>query len=219
MIMINSLLFSYPGKSDFKLAISDLKIGDGEKVCIVGPSGSGKTTLINIVTGIYKPLGGTVSVNGIYISDKNEKEIREFRINKVGYIYQDFGLIDYLTVRDNVLLPFFLNPGKNAGREVRERTMAILSRLGLESMASRYPSELSHGEKQRAAIARALIVNPEIIIGDEATGNLDVKTAESIMQLLLEVVNESSATLLFVTHNLSLVKYFNRVIDLNEINA
>ncbi len=218
MIRINNLLFKYNEKAGFRIKINDLKIDDSERCCIVGPSGSGKTTLINIITGIYKPLSGTVSIDDLEINNKNDNEIREFRIRNIGYIFQDFGLIDYLNVEDNVLLPFYLSPKIQVDEAVYERAGLILKRLGLEGKGKRYTTRLSQGEKQRVAIARALVTNPKIIIGDETTSNVDRKTAENIMNLLLDVVEETKATFLFVTHNLSLTKYFKRTIDLDELN-
>lgn len=218
MIIIKDLLFNYSEESDFKLEINGLRIEDRQKCCITGPSGSGKTTLINIITGIYKPLGGTVKVNGIEINKKNDREIRDFRINNIGYIFQDFGLVDYLNVEDNILLPYYICRKLKVDAGVRKRVDSLLDRLNIGGKRRKYTTRLSQGEKQRVAIARALITEPDIIISDEATGNLDVKTAERIMNLLMDVMEENRATLLFVTHNTSLMKYFEKVIDINEIN-
>ncbi len=218
MILIKNLLFRYPGESDFKLEIEELRIEDRQKCCIIGPSGSGKTTLLNIITGIYKPISGTVRINEMEINRKNDREIRNFRIRNIGYIFQDFGLIDYLNVEDNVLLPFYISPGLNVDGKVRKKVDFILRRLDIGNKSRSYIARLSQGEKQRVAIARALVTGPDIVIGDEATGNLDVKTAEVIMNLLMDVVEENKATLLFVTHNVSLMKHFGKVIDINKVN-
>ena len=218
MITIENLYFKYREAQGFELKIKELKIADGEKCCIVGPSGSGKTTLVNLLTGIYKPVSGTIRIDNMDISDRNEKEIRGFRINSIGYIFQDFGLIDYLNVEDNILLPVYLSPGMSVNRSMKERVDYLLTRLNLGDKRSSFSRQLSQGEKQRVSIARAVLLKPRIIIGDEATGNLDAKTTEKIMELLLEVVAESGSTFIFITHNLLLMKYFKRVIDIIELN-
>jgi ABC-type lipoprotein export system ATPase subunit len=163
-------------------------------------------------------VSGTIRIDNMDISDRNEKEIRGFRINSIGYIFQDFGLIDYLNVEDNILLPVYLSPGMSVNRSMKERVDYLLTRLNLGDKRSSFSRQLSQGEKQRVSIARAVLLKPRIIIGDEATGNLDAKTTEKIMELLLEAVAESGSTFIFITHNLLLMKYFKRVIDIIELN-
>lgn len=218
VIEIKNLLFKYAPDSQFELYIDDLCFKEGEKCCIIGPSGSGKTTFINLITGIYKPVEGIIKLDDIDINKKHDKEIREFRINNIGYIFQNFGLIEYLTVEDNILLPYLLSKKLTPNTEVKERVDYLLDRLGITSKKKDYTTHLSQGEKQRVAIARSLITMPKIIIGDEPTGNLDGETTQKIMKLLLDVVDELKATFLFVTHNLALEHYFERVLNINELN-
>lgn len=217
MINIKDLIFRYPN-SYFELNIPQLRIDNREHCCIIGASGSGKTTIINIMAGILKPVSGSVCVNNIEINRKHDKEIRHFRIRHIGYIFQNFALIDYLNVEDNILFPYYIGYGLNITDRVRDRLIFILERLQISNLRKRHPEYLSQGEKQRVSIARALIINPKIIIGDEPTGNLDINTTKIIMNLIMDMAKEFQATLIFVTHNVLLAEKFDRVIDMNQLN-
>ena len=190
-----------------------MQIEDGEFVFLVGPSGSGKSTIIKLITGELKPTSGTVHVNGYSLERIRKREIPFLR-RTVGVVFQDFRLIDNMTVYENVAFAMRVIGAKES--EIRERVPYVLDLVGLENKTNRRPGELSGGEQQRLAIARALVNNPSTIIADEPTGNLDPARALEIMELLQEI-NNLGTTLLVVTHAQNLVNQFgNRVISLDE---
>ena len=190
-----------------------MQIEDGEFAFLVGPSGSGKSTIIKLITGELKPTSGTVHVNGYSLERIRKREIPYLR-RTVGVVFQDFRLIDTMTVYDNVA--FAMRAVGARSREVKERVPYILELVGLESKSRRHPSELSGGEQQRLAIARALVNNPSTIIADEPTGNLDPARSLEIMSLLQEI-NNLGTTMLVVTHERDLVERFGkRVIAIDE---
>ena len=191
----------------------DLQIEDGEFVFLVGPSGSGKSTIIKLITGELKPTSGTVHVNGYSLERIRKREIPYLR-RTVGVVFQDFRLIASKTVYENVA--FAMRAVGAQEREIRERVPYILELVGLETKSRRHPNELSGGEQQRLAIARALVNNPSTIIADEPTGNLDPARSLEIMSLLQEI-NNLGTTVLVVTHERDLVERFGkRVVVLNE---
>ena len=183
-----------------------LTIEDGEFVFLVGPSGSGKSTIIKLLTGEVEPCAGRIMINGFSVSNISEKQIPLMR-RTLGVIFQDFRLIEKKTVYDN--LAFVMRAVGAPQKEIRKRIPYVLHLVDLEKKADSYPTELSGGEQQRVAIARALVNNPNTIIADEPTGNLDQKNAEEIMRLL-EKVNRQGTTVLAVTHNQELVKYMHK---------
>ena len=190
-----------------------MQIEDGEFVFLVGPSGSGKSTIIRMITGELKPTSGSVHVNGYSLARIRKKEI-PFMRRTVGVVFQDFRLIPTKTVYENVAFAMRVIGARN--KEIRERVPYVLDLVGLESKGSRYPGELSGGEQQRLAIARALVNNPSTIIADEPTGNLDPARAFEIMTLLQEI-NKLGTTVLVVTHAKDLVEQFShRVIAIDD---
>ncbi len=190
-----------------------LTIDDGEFVFLVGPSGSGKSTIIKLITGELKPTSGTVHVNGYSLERIRKREIPFLR-RTVGVVFQDFRLIDTKTVYDNVAFAMRVVGARE--REIKERVPYVLDLVGLDGKRSRHPGELSGGEQQRLAIARALVNNPSTIIADEPTGNLDPARAFEIMALLQEI-NRLGTTVLVVTHADKLVEQFtNRVIVIDD---
>ena len=190
-----------------------MQIEDGEFAFLVGPSGSGKSTIIKLITGELKPTSGTVHVNGYSLERIRKREIPYLR-RTVGVVFQDFRLIDTKTVYENVA--FAMRAVGAREKEVRERVPYILELVGLETKSRRHPTELSGGEQQRLAIARALVNNPSTIIADEPTGNLDPARSFEIMTLLQEI-NNLGTTMLVVTHAQNLVERFGkRVIAINE---
>ena len=190
-----------------------MTIEDGEFVFLVGPSGSGKSTIIKLITGEIKPTSGTVHVNGYSLERIRKREVPFLR-RTVGVVFQDFRLIENKTVFENVA--FAMRAIGAADNEIQERVPYILELVGLENKIHRHPNELSGGEQQRLAIARALVNNPSTIIADEPTGNLDPARSLEIMELLQEI-NKLGTTLLVVTHQLELVEQFgNRVISIDE---
>ena len=190
-----------------------MQIEDGEFVFLVGPSGSGKSTIIKLITGELKPTSGSVHVNGYSLERIRKREIPYLR-RTVGVVFQDFRLIDNKTVYDNVAFAMRVIGAKE--REIRERVPYVLNLVGLETKSRRHPGELSGGEQQRLAIARALVNNPSTIIADEPTGNLDPARSFEIMALLQEI-NNLGTTLLVVTHEMDLVERFtNRLIVIDD---
>ena len=190
-----------------------MQIEDGEFVFLIGPSGSGKSTIIKLITGELKPTSGTVHVNGYSLERIRKREIPYLR-RTVGVVFQDFRLIDKMTVYENVAFAMRVVGAKE--KEIRERVPYVLELVGLESKMNRHPNEMSGGEQQRLAIARALVNNPSTIIADEPTGNLDPERSFEIMALLQEI-NNLGTTVLVVSHDQKLVDLFGkRVIEINE---
>ena len=190
-----------------------MQIEDGEFCFLVGPSGSGKSTIIKLITGELKPTSGTVHVNGYSLERIRKREVPYLR-RTVGVVFQDFRLIDNMTVYENVAFAMRVIGAKE--KEIRERVPYVLELVGLESKAKRHPGELSGGEQQRLAIARALVNNPSTIIADEPTGNLDPQMSFEIMSLLQEI-NNLGTTMLVVTHAQDLVNRFGkRTITIND---
>ena len=212
MIKIQNLKFSYPD-GEFRLNIPDFLVSGGEKVAVIGPSGSGKTTLLNLIAGITAPLNGTVSVEGTPLSALGDRQRRDFRISNIGFVFQDFELLDYLNVLDNVLHPYRITGALKLDKAVRVRVRALTRDMGIGDKLKRNPNDLSHGEKQRVAICRALLPQPKLILADEATGNLDPANKGRILDLLFRAVEEHGATLLAVTHDHELLPRFDRTVD------
>jgi putative ABC transport system ATP-binding protein len=190
----------------------DLNISNGEIIILLGKSGSGKSTLLNIISGIDVPDSGSVLIDGTDITKLSEKERTLVRRNKVGFIFQFFNLIPTLTVKENLLLPLELTGTNNT----EEKINSILSEVGLANRANTYPDNLSGGEQQRIAIARALIHNPDIILADEPTGNLDYETGLQIVDLLDRVVKQKGKTMIMVTHSKDVIGLADRIFSLKD---
>jgi len=216
MIDIKDLRFAYPGSNGALLNVTRLTVEPGEKVMLRGPSGSGKSTLLNLIAGILAPQSGSIRICGEEIATKNDTAARDFRINHIGFIFQDFALLDYLTVKDNILLPYRLNPSLSLNAAVRSRASQLLADLGIAEKSSAFPARLSFGERQRAAIARAMITSPKIILADEPTANLDRANALKTIELILSSAASNNAGLVVVSHDDSLASYFDRVIDIEQ---
>ena len=212
MIEFMDVVKSYPEGNHALRGVS-MQIEDGEFCYLVGPSGSGKSTIIKMITGEIRPTSGSVHVNGYSLERIRKSEIPYMR-RTVGVVFQDFRLIANKTVYDNVAFAMRVIGARD--REIRERVPYVLELVGLDSKATRHPNELSGGEQQRLAIARALVNNPSTIIADEPTGNLDPELAMEIMSLLQEI-NNLGTTMLVVTHAQNLVEQFgNRTIVIND---
>ena len=212
MIEFTDVVKSYREGNDALKGVNML-IEDGEFCFLVGPSGSGKSTIIKLITGELKPTSGTVHVNGYSLERIRKREVPYLR-RTVGVVFQDFRLIPKMTVYDNVAFAMRVVGARE--KEIRERVPYILNLVGLSSKEHRHPGELSGGEQQRLAIARALINNPSTIIADEPTGNLDPQMSYEIMSLLQEI-NNLGTTMLVVTHAKDLVERFNkRTIVIND---
>ena len=217
MIAIGGLRFAYPDRT-FMLTIDELSIADGEKVVFIGPSGCGKTTLLHLVSGILPPESGHITVDGTDVAALSDAARRRLRIMTMGFVFQDFGLIDYLNVLDNVLHPCRITSALKLDGAVRARARELCEAVGIGDKLHRPVTQLSHGERQRVAICRALLTEPNLLLADEATGNLEPEAKQSIMRLLFDFVAESGATLLAVTHDHDILKGFDRVIDFRELN-
>ena len=215
MIRIQSLKFNYPS-GGFFLNIPEFRVAGGEKVAIIGPSGSGKTTLLNLLAGIILPRQGSVSVNDVHVNELPDIARRDFRISTIGFVFQDFELLDYLNVMDNILHPYRITAALGLNSEVKTRAADLAGEMGIGDKFKRRVNDLSQGEKQRTAICRAMLPLPKLILADEATGNLDPDNKTLILDLLCRTVAEHDTTLLAVTHDYELLDRFDRVIDFSE---
>ena len=214
MIRIDSLEFRYK-EGEFRLFIPEFAVKHGEKVAVIGPSGTGKTTLLNLIAGILVADRGRILVDETAVDSLNDAGRRDFRITRVGFVFQDFELLDYLSVMDNILHPYRITRALTLSGGVRNRAHELAEQMGIGNKLRRHSGELSQGEKQRAAICRALLPNPKLILADEATGNLDPENKRHILDLLFDSVVNHDATLLAVTHDHDLLPRFDRVVDFN----
>ena len=198
MIELTALSKTYTisGKSIKAVQQTDLRINQGEFVSIVGHSGSGKSTFLSLIGGIARPDTGTVNIDGTNIWDYNDKQLSKLRNEKFGFVYQFASLIPTLNAKENVLLPTVFG-----GKKTRADAVRLLNLVGLGDKADRYPSELSGGEQQRVAIARAFIHDPEVILADEPTGDLDEETEAEIMAFFEKINKEKKVTMIMVTHS------------------
>ena len=218
MIHVNALEFYYH-KGGFSLNVAELIVEKREKVAVIGSSGSGKTTLLNLIAGIFTPNAGMIRVGDVSINDLNDSRRRDFRITHMGFVFQDFELLDYLNVLDNILHPYRITGALKLDKSVKKRAALLAEEMGIGDKLKRKANDLSQGEKQRAAICRALLPQPELVLADEATGNLDPDNKNRIMDLLFRSVEDHGATLLAVTHDHELLKRFDRVIDFKDFGC
>lgn len=218
MIQMEQLNFRYP-RSDFELQLPNLKIEPLERIAIVGPSGCGKTTLLNLISGIALPRSGTVLVDGQTISGLADAQRRNFRIANIGMVFQQFELIEYLDVYNNILLPFAINDSLILDSSVRDKAHKLAESMGLKDKLHRRTTQLSQGEKQRVAICRALVTSPKIILADEPTGNLDPKNKSLILELIFEQAKLHEQTLVLVTHDVGILESFDRTIDFEKFRT
>lgn len=194
----------------------NLEIGDDEFVALMGPSGSGKSTLLGILAGIDSPTTGTITIQGEDISKKTEDQLAIFRNKNIGIVFQAYNLVPSLNAIENVKAPLFAGKNKLSSKEIDEKAKRMLELVGLEKRANHKPSEMSGGEQQRVAIARALINEPHILIADEPTGNLDSKTGEKILDLLLKINKEMKLTIIMATHSKEIARLADRTINISD---
>ncbi|MDD2981291.1 MAG: ABC transporter ATP-binding protein [Hespellia sp.] len=216
VVEIRHLLKDY-GTKGFQTRVLkgiDLEIFQNDFIAIMGPSGSGKTTLLNILSSIDKPTQGSVMLDGQDITKISNRELSRLRREKIGFVFQDYNLLDTMTLQDNIALPLSLSgvPAK----ECIQRTTAIAKSFGLEEHLTKYPYQLSGGQKQRGATSRALITNPEIIFADEPTGALDSKSSRDLLECLKMVNDQKKATILMVTHDAFCASYAKDVYILSD---
>ena len=191
----------------------NFSVEEGEYVAIMGESGSGKTTLLNILAALDKPTAGSVKLDGMELFDIRESDIAQFRRDKLGFVFQEFNLLDTFTVEDNIFLPLVL-AGKSYD-EMRTRMIHVAKRLGIGEILKKYPYEISGGQKQRAAVARAIITNPRIVLADEPTGALDSRSTDELLKLFDEL-NRSGQTVLMVTHSVKAASTASRVLFIKD---
>ncbi len=212
MVEVEELSFGF-GTGGFRLRVPELSLDKGERLAIVGPSGSGKTTLLNLIAGILVPESGRIKVDGIEVTTLGDSARRRFRAGHIGFVFQDFALLDYLSARQNILYPYRITPALTLDAKVRDRAETLAIACGIGDKLDRHPTALSQGEQQRVAICRALVTRPKLILSDEATGNLDPDSKVRILDLLFEQAAEAGAALLAVTHDHELLPRFERVLD------
>ncbi len=203
----------FGGQSVTALRDITFSVEQGEYVAIMGESGSGKTTLLNILAALDRPTSGEVTLGGKPLSSIREKEISTFRRDNIGFVFQDFNLLDTFSLRDNIFLPLVL-AGKSY-TEMEARLLPIAQRLHIAELLQKYPYEVSGGQKQRAAIARALITGPQIVLADEPTGALDSRATDSLLRLF-DDVNEDGQTILMVTHSTKAASHAKRVLFIKD---
>lgn len=191
----------------------NFSVEQGEYVAIMGESGSGKTTLLNILAALDKPTGGEVKLNGRNMQSVEDRELSAFRRDNLGFVFQDFNLLDTFSIQDNILLPLVLS-GRNY-HQMESRLKPIVEKLAICDILKKYPYEVSGGQKQRTAVARALITNPKIILADEPTGALDSKAADSLLKLF-EKINQEGQTILMVTHSTKAASHAKRVLFIKD---
>lgn len=216
MIELEQVTFRHsqggPRDSGFGIAVERLRIGPGERVAIVGPSGSGKTTLLHLIAGILTPASGKVCLFGQPLHDASDAQRRQLRLSRIGMVFQEFELLEYLTSLDNITLPARL-AGSERRAALNDRALALARIAGVEHVLHRKPRHLSQGERQRIAICRALSTRPSVLLCDEPTGNLDPLSTRWIMEMLTDPQSTQGASVVMVTHNHHLLDRFDRIID------
>jgi putative ABC transport system ATP-binding protein len=206
----------YGSKGNLSTALQeiDLTVLEGEFVGIMGPSGSGKSTLLHLIAAIDEPTTGSISIDGVNLHAMNEEQVSKFRRDKLGFLFQDYNLLDTLTVKENILLPLALAKVKVA--ELESRVDDISEKFGIRQLLDRYPYQLSGGQKQRTAASRAIIARPSLLLADEPTGALDSKSATDLLESLKALNEQDQATLLMVTHDAFAASYCSRVLFIKD---
>lgn len=201
------------GNSVQALSSVNFSVEKGEYVAIMGESGAGKTTLLNILAALDQPSSGDVILNGSSLVQMKEKELAKFRRDNLGFVFQDFNLLDTFSLKDNIFLPLVLS--RKSYHEMKERLVPIADKLGIRQILEKYPYEVSGGQKQRAAVARALITEPQLILADEPTGALDSHSADSLLELFAQL-NLEGQTILMVTHSTKAASHAKRVLFMKD---
>lgn len=214
LLEVQDLTFSYPS-GEGTVSVRSLQVAAGESVALVGPSGAGKTTLLKLIAGILEPRSGTMSLEGVALRSLSPSARRELRLRRMGVVFQDFALLDYLTVGENLLLPVMLGDFAEMTHRVKART--LVDRLEVGGYWDKRSAELSQGERQRVAIARALVHDPILILADEPTASLDSRRKDIAASLMLADAKARGAALIMVTHDPELLPRFDRVVNLEDL--
>ena len=216
ILKIDSIEKYYGNKGNILKAIDDVsfEVQKGEFVGVMGPSGSGKTTLLNVIATIDEVSSGHIYLNGKDLTEINKKEIGRFRRENLGFIFQDFNLIDTLTIHENIALALTIN--KTNKNEIDGKVNSVAKELGIEEILTKYPYEVSGGQKQRTACARALITNPKLILADEPTGALDSRSAQMLIEMISSLNKDFKATILMVTYDSFTASYCDRILFIKD---
>ena len=214
-IQVSSLTFEYP-KRLFRLHIPSLRVESGSSAALIGPSGVGKTTFLRLLGGLHPVDPGALRLDSVDLSRLNDAARRRFRISRIGFVFQDFQLVEYLNVEENIRLPFRIHSALTWNREAARRLRDLARDTGIGDKLTRPIGQLSQGEKQRVAICRALLTEPRLVLADEPTGNLDPVNKRRILQILFQETRKRGATLLMVTHEQDLVGDFQQLIDFEQ---
>ena len=217
MIELSQVNFEYK-ESDFRLQINSIKAESRKAVALIGPSGCGKTTLMSLIAGVLPSQKGSISIGNAKIHQLTDKRRRLFRIQNIGFVFQDFALLEYLNLYENILHPYHINSALTLDSTVKKRANDLAEQVGISKRLKHYPGQTSIGEQQRCAIARALLNEPAVILADEPTGNLDPNNKKAILEILLQYVRDHDATLLVATHDYDLLEYFDETIDFKTLS-
>lgn len=216
ILEVRNLMKAYGTNKNTQTVLNgiDLDINKGEFVGVMGPSGAGKSTLLNIVSTIDTATSGDVKIEGKNITNLNNKQISKFRRESLGFIFQDFNLLDTLSVKDNIALPLALARANE--KTINKTVFSISKTLGIETLLDKYPYEISGGQKQRTACARAIITNPSLILADEPTGALDSKSSTDLLNAMTKLNEDQDATIMMVTHDAFAASYCKRVLFIKD---
>ena len=216
MIELSQIKFEYK-ESDFRLQFNSIKAESKKAIALIGPSGCGKTTLMSLIAGILPSQTGSILIDNTEIHKLTDKQRRLFRIQNIGFVFQDFALLEYLNLYENIIHPFLINSALTLDASVKTRANDLAGKVGISKRLKNFSGQTSVGEQQRCAIARALLNQPSVILADEPTGNLDPKNKKAILEILLQYVKDNEATLLVATHDYELLDFFDEVIDFKKL--
>ncbi|EAE5756838.1 ABC transporter ATP-binding protein [Listeria monocytogenes] len=208
----------YGSKGNVYTALENISIDikEGEFTGIMGPSGAGKSTLLNVLSTIDKPTSGQIVISGQELENMNEQQMSTFRRDKLGFIFQDYNLLDTLTIRENIILPLALALAKRPVKEMEEKLAIISEKFGITEILDKYPSEISGGQKQRTAASRAIITSPSLIFADEPTGALDSKSATNLLESLRDLNEQDKSTIMMVTHDAFAASFCKRILFIKD---